>query len=75
MATTRAANTEIIQSVRDLVETRGVSGAAEALDVSHGTVARVLASLPVSAGTLALIKERLGAAARRNQRQERLAAG
>lgn len=49
------------QSVREVVDKSGLASAAKSLGVSREAITRVLADLPVRAGTAALIEQNLKA--------------
>jgi len=53
----QAVPAEMISWIRDMVNRRSLRGAARVLGVSRQTVTTVLADLPVSPGTLALLRE------------------
>jgi hypothetical protein len=62
-AGSRPACSDHLQRVRRMVEELGEARTAEQLGVGRATVARVVANLPLRAGTRSLLREALGAEA------------
>lgn len=58
---TRPASDEVRARVAALVEEVGEGAAAKRLGIAHATVSRILAARPLRPGTLALLREALGA--------------